>query len=122
MQLLGVLLMVQLLRLQRLLSLLLVLTRMLLVVNPEWTMALEMGGMQLLDQWVKLRLSEYLPVLFRVLFMYLGRGCGSRSDKNAIGSSTCWDAPGTVTRSGAGIDPKRGDGSPSRSRYGTGRI
>ena len=73
MQLLGVLLMVQLLRLQRLLSLLLVLTRMLLVVNPEWTMALEMGGMKLLDQWVKLRLSEYLPVIFQVLFMYLGR-------------------------------------------------
>lgn len=43
MQLLGVLLMVQLLRLQRLLSLLLVLARMLLVLNLEWTMALEMG-------------------------------------------------------------------------------
>lgn len=65
--------MVQLLRLQRLLSLLLVLARMLLVVNLEWTMALEMGGMRLLDQWFKPLLSEYLPVLSRVPFMDLGR-------------------------------------------------
>ena len=83
------------------------------------------GGMRLLDQWFKPLLSESIPVLLRFPFMDLGREWAVGLDltyKNALGSSTCWDAPGTVTRSGAGRDPKRGDGSRSRSRYGTGRI